>query len=121
MRPQVNIRGQMVNSLNYKSKTKVDFTEYPAYVDFYTSFQKNIHNWHLNLNVTINSYVNGNRLDFRYSDIYDNPELRTSSMTKGESVSLRLQIGYVFGNSRVKSVKRSASYISGYKDRLKND
>lgn len=112
---------QMVNSLNYKSKTKVDFTEYPAYVDFYTSFQKNIHNWHLNLNVTINSYVNGNRLDFRYSDIYDNPELRTSSMTKGESVSLRLQIGYVFGNSRVKSVKRSASYISGYKDRLKND
>ena len=112
---------QMVNSLSYNSGSKDAFDEYPAKVYFYTSFQKNIHNWRFNLNVNINGYVNGNRLELRYSNVYDNPELHTSSMTKGESVSLRLQIGYVFGNSRVKSVKRSASYISGYKDRLKND
>ena len=112
---------QMVNSLSYNSVSKSAFDEYPAKVYFYSSFQKNIRDWSFNLNVFVNAYVNGNSLELRPSSIYDNPELHSSNITKGESVGIRLQIGYTFGNKRVKSIKSSANYISGFKDRLKNE
>ena len=109
---------QMVNSLDYNSKSKTDFTELPASVNFYTSFQKNIKNWRFVLDLSVNSFIYGNNMYLKWNRVYNNTDLHILTCQKGESISYGLKVGYNFGNKRIKSAKRIRSSSRNLDNRL---
>lgn len=110
---------QMINSLNYNSKKKRDFSEYPASIYLFTSFQKGIKNWNFNLNFSISSFLYGSKIRQIQDSKFENPELLTLTHLKGEAVSCAFQISYNFGNKNVKTIRQSASSSRNLGGRVK--
>lgn len=109
---------QMINSLSYNSKRQIDFTKMPASVNLYTSLQKSIKNWNINVNISVNSFLYGSKVRLKRDTTYDTPELNIHTSQKGESVSYALQISYSFGNRNVKTFKRARSSSSNLEGRV---
>ncbi len=100
---------QMINSLSYNSKRRIDFTENPASINLFTSFQKNIKKWNFNLSFSVNSFIHGSKIQLKKESTFENSELYIFTSQKGESMSCAFQIGYNFGNKNVRTIKHSRS------------
>lgn len=109
---------QMVNSLNYNSKRRSDFYIIPATIYFYISLQKNIQNWSIKLDCTIDSSIYDSGMHLKSKQIMDNSDLNMYTLSKGEAISVGIQISYRFGNKRLKSIRRSNSSSKNLENRL---
>ena len=110
---------QMINNVSYYSKRTYGLLQSPASFNFYTSIQKSIRNWTFSINGFVNGYIYESGLQLNGNLSYQTPELHSSTLTKGESISYGIQIGYSFGNKQVKDARRKQSSSSSVRNRLK--
>ncbi len=110
---------QMINNVSYYSKRTYGLMQSPASFNFYTSIQKSIRNWTFSINGFVNGYIYDSGLQLKGTVNYQTPELHTFTLTKGESVSYGIQIGYSFGNKQVKDARRKQSSSASVRNRLK--
>lgn len=105
-------------SLDYSSKQRYSYINYPAMLDMNMQFRKKIGMWNLSLGYWFSSSVYDGKISLKSKKIYDKNDLRKIEYKWGESSGLNFTVRYNFGNKKVKGLNERRTSNSDVKSRI---
>lgn len=112
-------RIQLLNDISYYSASNSVFDENPASFNFSAELQKMYKSWTFSIYGFANGFMyDGIKIDMKRRQIYHNNQLLTRSVQKGEGYCIGIRINYVFGNSKVKNLRKGTSPADNVRSRL---